>query len=188
MWSLEDKVAGTLAAEGFGSAVDLYGESGIVGAKQASPGGVSSAGRAYILTNDDGDWSIQATLFEMSDVDSGDQFGAAVALNGDAAVVGAPSDNWTNLVGTTFNDAGAATFYDVRCEGACCLSGACAILSVGDCNALGGVFEGLNTSCSGAACEPAATLCPADIAPGGGDGVVNITDLLLLLAAWGGCP
>lgn len=30
--------------------------------------------------------------------------------------------------------------------------------------------------------------CPADIAPAGGDGTVNVTDLLFLLGKWGLCP
>lgn len=32
------------------------------------------------------------------------------------------------------------------------------------------------------------TLCPADIAPNGGDGVVNVDDLLLVINSWGFCP
>jgi 6-phosphogluconolactonase (cycloisomerase 2 family) len=37
-----------------------------------------------------------------------------------------------------------------------------------------------------AAWQPAP--CPGDIAPAGGDGMVDISDLLALLAAWGPCP
>jgi hypothetical protein len=187
-WSLEDKVLAYSAGEGCGSAVDLYGDAAVVGARQAAHSGVSSAGLAHILTGASGAWSIQTTLLEASDIDANDGFGAAVALSGDMAVVGAPGDNWTNLVGQTFNDTGAATFFEVRCDGACCLSGSCAVLSVGDCNALGGVFGGVNSGCAGAACEPAGAPCPADVAPPGGDGVVNVPDLLALLAAWGSCP
>src|SRR5262249_46626360 len=30
--------------------------------------------------------------------------------------------------------------------------------------------------------------CPADIAPDGGDGVVNVQDLLKVINSWGNCP
>ena len=30
--------------------------------------------------------------------------------------------------------------------------------------------------------------CPADISPGGGDGVVNVNDLLAVITSWGSCP
>jgi Dockerin type I domain len=30
--------------------------------------------------------------------------------------------------------------------------------------------------------------CPADIAPTGGDGLINIDDLLLVINGWGNCP
>ncbi len=33
-----------------------------------------------------------------------------------------------------------------------------------------------------------AETCPGDITPDGGDGVVDVTDLLALLGAWGPCP
>jgi alpha-tubulin suppressor-like RCC1 family protein len=39
-----------------------------------------------------------------------------------------------------------------------------------------------------ALCLVASTGCPADIAPDGGDGVVNVTDLLFMLGSWGACP
>ena len=34
---------------------------------------------------------------------------------------------------------------------------------------------------------PAINTCPADIAPSGGDGVVNTADLLLVINTWGAC-
>jgi hypothetical protein len=36
-------------------------------------------------------------------------------------------------------------------------------------------------------CDPS-TPCPADIAPPGGDGAVNVNDLLAVINAWGPCP
>src|SRR5262245_39632006 len=35
---------------------------------------------------------------------------------------------------------------------------------------------------------PAINTCPADIAPPGGDGLVNTADLLLVINSWGACP
>ena len=37
-------------------------------------------------------------------------------------------------------------------------------------------------------CTGSPPLCPADISPVGGDGQVNVSDLLLLINAWGACP
>jgi hypothetical protein len=160
-WTEEDKVPGIASSGNFGNAVDLYGDAAIVGEHHATHSSVSNAGRAHFLINNAGDWSIQASVNETEDIDANDEFGTGVAIYGDAAVVGAPSDNWTNLVGTTFNDTGAATFYDVRCEGACCVNGNCVLTSVGDCNALGGTFQGLGASCSGVTCAPGC--CPGDM-------------------------
>jgi hypothetical protein len=35
---------------------------------------------------------------------------------------------------------------------------------------------------------PITPTCPADIAPPGGDGVVNVNDLLAVINSWGPCP
>jgi hypothetical protein len=37
-------------------------------------------------------------------------------------------------------------------------------------------------------CECPGAPCPADIAPPGGDGQVNVDDLLAVINAWGPCP
>jgi hypothetical protein len=36
--------------------------------------------------------------------------------------------------------------------------------------------------------EPAEALCPADIAPPGGNGAVDVDDLLAVISGWGPCP
>ena len=68
--------------------------------------------------------------------------------------------------------------------GACCLpDGSCT--DIGNeiaCNTAGGSFQGVGTTCAGLFCP---VPCPADI---NGDGNVNVTDLLELLAAWGPNP
>ena len=67
--------------------------------------------------------------------------------------------------------------------GACCLpQGGCVLTTQANCIATGGTYQGDGTDCGSAGCpEP----CSGDV---NGDGLVNVTDLLALLAAWGACP
>lgn len=74
--------------------------------------------------------------------------------------------------------------------GACCLGeGGCKDgVSEEDCLATKGAFIGEGTSCEDAKCGP---VCVADVAPPGGNGSVNVDDLLLIINSWGpcaGCP
>lgn len=155
-WSLEDVVAGGFAGERFGNAVDLDGDLAIVGADLYDSTAMD-AGRAYVLARIASNWQITSSaLAETTDVDDFDFFGKAVAIDCDAALVGAPSDNWMAV-----NDSGAATFYDLRCDGACCVNGACAIVSVCDCENLGGQYQGPATTCAGVDCGVAC--CPGDL-------------------------
>ncbi|HWB19509.1 MAG TPA: GC-type dockerin domain-anchored protein, partial [Phycisphaerales bacterium] len=77
------------------------------------------------------------------------------------------------------------------CEpfGACCGIDGCRITVAGFCTGPGDVWKGANTTCADDdgvdgpdVCEP----CPADIAPIGGDGTVNIDDLTAIILNWGG--
>jgi hypothetical protein len=70
--------------------------------------------------------------------------------------------------------------------GACCINGGCVVTSPTNCAAAGGVYQGNGSTCASAKCPP--NSCPADISPGGGDGVVNTADLLNLINSWGLCP
>lgn len=65
--------------------------------------------------------------------------------------------------------------------GACCGSGVCVVTTDTACWAAGGRYLGAGTTCDDPRCPPP---CPADVS---GDGIVNQSDLLLLLAAWGWC-
>ena len=66
--------------------------------------------------------------------------------------------------------------------GACCLpQGGCAQLTEYDCAAVGGTYFGDETECELAECP---TVCSSDT---NADGVVDVTDLLNVLAAWGSC-
>ena len=73
----------------------------------------------------------------------------------------------------------------LRCNiGACCVDGMCFdLMTEVNCLTMGGTYFGGGSTCdTSPACAPA---CPADIT---GDTNVNVTDLLLLLGAWGVCP
>ena len=66
--------------------------------------------------------------------------------------------------------------------GACCVGseGGCINISEAACNVGGGTYQGDATFCKNGVCNP--NNCPADI---GGDGYVNVTDLLAVIDQWG---
>ncbi len=72
------------AANGFGSAVAVYGDVALVGAPNDD-----EQGAAYVFTRSNGVWTQQQKLVP-SDLSASSQFGFAVALTGDNLVVGAP--------------------------------------------------------------------------------------------------
>ncbi|UZR30044.1 FG-GAP repeat protein [Methylococcus mesophilus] len=74
----------------FGWSVALSGETALVGAYQANSGGKSKAGQAYVFTRSGAVWTEQAILYA-SDRSPGFNFGNAVALSGDTALIGAYS-------------------------------------------------------------------------------------------------
>jgi hypothetical protein len=82
------------AYERFGAAVAVQGDTLIVGAPGADtacPGDPQcNSGAVYLFTKHGGSWLQQAT-FTPTDVQGGDQFGSAVALDGPVLVVGAPA-------------------------------------------------------------------------------------------------
>lgn len=76
----------------FGTAVDIAGNRAIVGAPRDVLES-SAVGSVYVFRQRDGRWAPEATLRADSPV-SWDAFGAAVALGGRTAVVGAPGVNY----------------------------------------------------------------------------------------------
>ncbi|MEW6072788.1 MAG: FG-GAP repeat protein [Planctomycetota bacterium] len=88
-WMEQAKLTALDAAAGgeFGSAVSISGDSLLVGAR-----GQGGAGAAYVFVRAGTIWTQQARLAAGDGV-AGDDFGAAVALDGDCAVVGAPGDD-----------------------------------------------------------------------------------------------
>jgi hypothetical protein len=89
-WSQQAKLTASDATAGdqFGWSVALDGSAAVVGA----PGKNAKAGAAYVFVRSRGKWSQQAKL-TASDATAGDQLGFSVALDGSAAVVGAPGKN-----------------------------------------------------------------------------------------------
>jgi hypothetical protein len=92
----------------FGRVVAISGEVIIVGAEDASPGGLSSAGKAYIFEMPVGGWRnmTQNATFTASDKAAGDLFGYRVAIDSDVAVVGAYASDPDGIIG-----AGAAYLF-----------------------------------------------------------------------------
>ena len=94
--------AGTLGGDRFGHSVDLDGDRAIVGAPRSDASG-SWSGAAFVFDRSGGVWTESATLLG-SGGSTGDELGSAVAVSGDVAVVGAPSDGTT---GTAYVFTGA---------------------------------------------------------------------------------
>ncbi|MFQ5409872.1 MAG: hypothetical protein ACE5FI_15795, partial [Anaerolineales bacterium] len=93
-WSAGKKIAAAdgMGGDRFGSSVDVSGDSAIVGAPGADPGGNIDQGASYVFhQNADGSdhWGQAAQLVAPNGA-AGDQFGADVAISGKTAVVGAP--------------------------------------------------------------------------------------------------
>ncbi|HMX39157.1 MAG TPA: HYR domain-containing protein, partial [Saprospiraceae bacterium] len=85
--------AGGLAGDLYGSAVAVWGDYAVVGAKGDSQKG-ASAGIAYILKRNAGGTNKWGRIAKLQPVlvGAGDDFGSSVAINADWAIVGAPGD------------------------------------------------------------------------------------------------
>ena len=79
---------GTNSFDEFGHAVDLDGDTMIVGAWFDDPNGSSSGSAAVFQRDGSGEWTEVAEL-SAPDGQPGDNFGSAVAISGDWAIVGA---------------------------------------------------------------------------------------------------
>jgi hypothetical protein len=91
-WRLQAKLTADDLAAGdfFGTSVAISGDTVVVGADWADVGGKANAGKAYVFARSGTVWRQQAKL-TAGDAAADDHFGAAVAVSGDTAVVGAPS-------------------------------------------------------------------------------------------------
>ncbi len=108
-WTQQAQLAATGGAAGdfFGYSVALSGDTAIVGARSDDVGANEAQGSASIFTRSGATWTQQAQLTVTGGA-TFDQFGVAVALSGDTAIVGAFADN----VGANSNQ-GSAWFFDV---------------------------------------------------------------------------
>lgn len=90
-WSEQTRITAQATAPGdqFGSALSLRGDLLLIGAPLHDTNTGVDAGAAYIFANMDGAWHEQTTLTP-STAEAKDQFGAAVALDGDRVAVSAP--------------------------------------------------------------------------------------------------
>lgn len=89
-WTQEDLIPGNSPSTYFGSAVALEGSRLIAGAPGQFYSGDS--GVVWVYEEQGGNW-MQTAHVHPSDPTTGKQFGAAVALSGDAIVVGAWRDS-----------------------------------------------------------------------------------------------
>jgi hypothetical protein len=74
----------------FGSAVALQGSTAVIGALNATVGGNTSQGKAYVFTKSGGVWS-QTQVLMADDGSFNDRFGQSVAFDGSSILVGAPT-------------------------------------------------------------------------------------------------
>ncbi|WP_287128045.1 FG-GAP-like repeat-containing protein [Candidatus Cyanaurora vandensis] len=98
-WSQQQQLTGSdsKAADSFGQAVAISGETVVVGAAGDDVGDDNAQGSIYVFVRNEQTWSQQRKLIA-SDGLAGDAFGNAVAVSDDTVVVGAPgSDNGSNL-------------------------------------------------------------------------------------------
>jgi uncharacterized repeat protein (TIGR01451 family) len=89
-WTQEDRLTpgGGLAANRFGSAVAIDGDTVVVGAPLTRVGDTAAQGAAYIFVRSGATWFPQDPLIAADGVLS-DTFGIAVAVSGDTALIGA---------------------------------------------------------------------------------------------------
>ncbi len=106
VWSQQAKLAASDGAANdlLGYSVSLSGDTALVGAAFKTTSGGSYAGAAYAFVRSGTSWTQQQKLVA-SDGAASDNFGNAVSLDGDTAVVGAYGDD------TTVSNAGSAYVY-----------------------------------------------------------------------------
>jgi uncharacterized repeat protein (TIGR01451 family) len=106
VWTQQSKL---VASDGngfdrFGESCAVHGDTAVVGAYRDDTAGGIDAGSAYVFVRSGNFWPEQQRL-TASDGAAGDEFGAAVSLDSDVAVIGAALDN------TPSTDAGSAYLF-----------------------------------------------------------------------------
>lgn len=92
-WFFEDRLQPSFPTTGyaFGESIALSGDTLLVGSPFDLESGLS-AGAVHVYVFDGTTW-VEEEVLTASDAQAGDQFGRAVALSGDRALVGAPADD-----------------------------------------------------------------------------------------------
>ncbi|MCI0365884.1 MAG: M12 family metallo-peptidase [Phycisphaerales bacterium] len=167
----------------FGNAVAIHQNTALVGAPgddHPLPDGstvLADTGSAYLLGFDGSSWTHQSKITP-SDPGEDNEFGFSVAVHNDHFLIGA----WQYDASAQDIDNGAVYFGEP--------------VELPDCND-NGIFDGCDIE-SGTSvdvnkngvpdeCDPPPA-CLGDISPAGGDGVVNVSDLLAIISSWGACP
>ena len=109
------KASNAGAGDGFGVAVAIAGDTVVAGAPNEDGNGTggesdnsaSFAGAAYVFVRSGSSWSQQAYL-KAANVEAGDAFGCAVAVDGDTVVAGAYGEDGNGTGGQSDNSANAA--------------------------------------------------------------------------------
>ncbi len=106
-WTQQAQLTATggAAFDNFGQSVAISGETALVGAPFDDVDADVDQGSAYVFTRSGTTWTQQAQLTAFDGAGS-DQFGISVALSGDTALVGAPTDD----VGNTGDQGSAYVF------------------------------------------------------------------------------
>jgi hypothetical protein len=93
-WTLQAMLKGSQVTknDAFGKSVDLQGDTAAIGDPEEGVNAASRTGAAYIYSRTGTLWS-EDTLLLASDAQPDDDFGWAVALDGDTLAVGAPLDD-----------------------------------------------------------------------------------------------
>jgi hypothetical protein len=91
-WTETQKLAASDGGSGdaFGNAIAASGGVALVGAKGATVSGQTLQGKVYVFASSAGTWSEQQILVA-DDGASNDLFGASLAIDGEVAIVGAPT-------------------------------------------------------------------------------------------------
>ncbi|MDC0745699.1 FG-GAP repeat protein [Polyangium mundeleinium] len=117
VWTQDAKLVASDGApfDAFGGAVSLSGDTLLIGATGRDINGMQSLGTAYLFARDGVTWTEKSKLVA-SDGAQLDNFGVAVALSGDTALVTAFSDD----IGMNNNQGSAYTFVLRKSNGEAC--------------------------------------------------------------------
>jgi hypothetical protein len=81
-------LASPVFTDALGATLDVDGDTAVLGNPSSASSGLSQAGAALVFSRTGAAWSQQATLVSL-DLESGDRFAGAVAIDGDTLVAGA---------------------------------------------------------------------------------------------------